>query len=129
MNLPDSDHEYLSAEGISYRVFEDGGMLCVLLGAFPLPAGLNEPSVDVMLRLAALYPDAAPDMWWVTPALTTSGGLAIPGTEVTEIYCGRSWQRWSRHLEPGMWRAGVDGLHTFMALLRNELAKAARSAA
>ncbi len=129
MDLPTAEHEQLQAEGIAYRVFEDAGMLCVLLTAFPLPIGLSEPSADVLFRLAPLYPDAAPDMWWVSPALTTSSGAVIPGAEVTENHCGRSWQRWSRHLEPAMWRPGVDGLHTFVALLRNELTKAAGSAA
>lgn len=129
MDLPATDHHYLQTEQITYRAFEDAGMLCVLFEAFPMPAGLSADHVDVLLRLAPLYPDAAPDMWWVSPALTDENGTVIPGTEVTEKYCGRSWQRWSRHLDPTMWRAGVDGLHTFVALLRNELTKAARPAA
>jgi hypothetical protein len=34
---------------------------------------------------------------------------------------GRSWQRWSRHFAAGQWQSGIDGLESFLALVRREL--------
>lgn len=125
MKLPDWDREFLERAGIAHRVFEDGGMLNVELIDFPLPAGLNTPTASVLFRLSASYPDVAPDMWWVVPHLERADGRGIPATESFETYDGRTWQRWSRHLDPGAWRPGIDGLESYVRLLRNELGSAA----
>ena len=125
MILPPEDQAFLADEGISALVSEEAGMLCVILPAFALPDGLNAAHVDVLFRLAPTYPDTAPDMWWVSPALTTREGAVIPATELTENHVGRSWQRWSRHLDAGAWKSGIDGLESYVALLREELDRAA----
>lgn len=104
-------------------------MLCVQLSSVALPPGLSAPSADVLLRLAPLYPDVPPDMWWVSPALTTARGAVIPATEYREMYRGREWQRWSRHLDASKWLAGIDGLESYIALLVTELHAAAGIAA
>jgi len=44
---------------------------------------------------------------------------------VTEQYLGRSWQRWSRHFAAGQWQSGVDGLESYIALMRAEFETAA----
>src|SRR5262245_35779260 len=119
MDIPADDHEFLRREGYEYTVVEDQGKLCVLLLEVKLPAGLSAPTADVLLRLEPLYPDVPPDMWWIAPALTTSQGRIIPATEVSEIYLGRTWQRWSRHLGPGAWMAGTDSLESYLILFRN----------
>lgn len=126
MKLPEIDHAFLERLGVKYRVFDDGtGMLNVELNDFPLPHGLNASTASVLLRLPVSYPDTPPDMWWIVPHLTAVGGGVIPATEVVETYDGRSWQRWSRHLEPASWRSGIDGLESYVRLLRTELTSAA----
>lgn len=125
MKLPDCDQEFLQRAGIAYRVFEDSDMLNVELIDFSLPPGLTAPSANVLFRLSPSYPDVAPDMWWVIPQLGRAGGGGIPATESIELYDGRQWQRWSRHLDPGAWRSGIDGLESYVRLLRNELGSAA----
>lgn len=125
MKLPDWDREFLERTGIGYRVFEDGGMLDVELIDFPLPPGLTAPTANVLFRLSPSYPDVAPDMWWVIPHLARAGGGVIQATELIEPYDGRQWQRWSRHLDPGAWRSGIDGLESYVRLLRTELGRAA----
>lgn len=125
MKLPESDREYLERAGIAHRVFEEGGMLNVELLEFSVPDGLNARHVNVLFRLSPSYPDTPPDMWWIIPHLTPVGGGAIPATEVIETIDGRSWQRWSRHLDPAVWRSGIDGLESYVRLLRNELSSAA----
>jgi hypothetical protein len=124
MELPAEDSEYLDERGLRYTVFEEGAMLCVRLHDFPLPPGLSHSEVDILFRLPAGYPIAQPDMWWCLPAITRADGSTIQATEHNEIYAGLTWQRWSRHLNPGAWAPGIDGLEAFMTLLRVELQKA-----
>ena len=125
MKLPDPDREFLERAGIVHRVFEEAGMLNVELIDFPLPTGLNASHASVLLRLSPSYPDSAPDMWWIIPHLRAVTGATIPATEVIETIDGRSWQRWSRHLDPTAWRSGIDGLESYVRLLRTELSQAA----
>lgn len=124
MKLPDLDAQFLHREEIAYRTFEEGSMLNVELLDFPLPTGLSTNTANVLIRLSSNYPDAAPDMWWVIPHLTTAHGAVIAATELIETIDGRPWQRWSRHLDAGAWRAGVDSLESYFRLLHTELAAA-----
>lgn len=126
MRLPEPDREFLDRSGITYRVFDDGtGMLNVELIDFPLPSGLNANAASVLFRLSTSYPDTPPDMWWVIPHLSSVRGGGIPATEFVETYDGRSWQRWSRHLDTTAWKSGIDTLESYVRLLRTELLSAA----
>ena len=104
-------------------------MVCVLLPKFALPVGLNIGQADLLLRLSAGYPDVPPDMWWFSPAVLRADGTRIEATESVEHHLGRDWQRWSRHLDPNRWMAGVDSLESYFTLIASELHKAARLAA
>jgi hypothetical protein len=84
---------------------------------------------DLLLRLSPGYPDVPPDMWWFNPAVRRADGRPIAATESQEAYFGRTWQRWSRHLNSGQWRAGVDSIESYLALVRKELELAARALA
>jgi hypothetical protein len=100
-------------------------MTCIVLPAFPLPAGYDRAQSDLLVRISAGYPDVPPDMWWFDPPVKRADGQAIPATEVIETHIGRNWQRWSRHLNGGQWRSGVDCLESFVAVIRRELETAA----
>jgi hypothetical protein len=119
--LREQDRTFLDSTGLGYTVEVADGFVSVVLDQFPAP-GLTPDRVDVLVRLPFGFPDATPDMFWVSPALTANGA-AIPGTESTENYLGRSWQRWSRHIG-GQWRPGVDNLETYLAYVRRALALA-----
>ena len=129
MALPESDTAYLADRGLPHEVMADAGMTTVVFPEWPLPTGYDRPSTALMLRLQAGYPDVAPDMWWFDPAVRRTDGASIPATDVVEQYLGRSWQRWSRHLQAGQWHSGVDGLESFLALIRRELVNSALGAA
>ena len=122
--LPPVDQEYLQARAPGSVVSLDGGMVCVVIPAFALPAGFTVGSADLLLRLSAGYPDVAPDMWWFAPAVLRADGRQIAATECQEAHLGRTWQRWSRHLNAGQWRSGIDSLESYLALLRKELVAA-----
>ena len=127
--LPPIDQDYLRARAPGSTVSLDGGMICIMLPFFPLPAGFTVSSSNLLLRLSPGYPDVPPDMWWFEPAVRRIDGRVIPATELQEFYLGRTWQRWSRHLNPGQWRSGIDSIESFLALVRKELDTAARSVA
>lgn len=107
----------------------DGPMTCVVLPSWRVPAGYDRDSADLLLRLPAGYPDVPPDMWWFDPAVRLADGRSVQATDTVEQHLGRSWQRWSRHFQGGQWQSGVDGLESFLALIRRELDHCAREPA
>lgn len=121
MGLPSVDDEYLRDRGLTFEVTAEQGLICVLITTYELPAGYNAPDADLMLRLNPGYPDVPPDMWWFSPSIHRVDGQTIPATEVVEMHVGRQWQRWSRHLSAGQWQSGIDGIESYLALIRREL--------
>ncbi len=121
MSLPDSDAEYLTERGVVYEVASEAGMTCVVISKWPLPAGFDHDASDLLILLSAGYPDVRPDMWWFDPPVRLADGRAITATEVVERHLGRSWQRWSRHFTDGQWQSGIDGLESYVALIRSDL--------
>jgi len=126
--LPAHDMDYLKELSPDASVTSEAGMVCVLIPSFPLPPGFDRPSADLLVRVATGYPDVAPDMWWFDPPVRRIDGATIPATESRERHLNREWQRWSRHLQPGQWKSGIDCLESYIALVRKEL-EAARPAA
>ena len=127
--LPPIDQDYLQARAPGHAVSVDGGMIAIVIPSFLLPRGFTATVADLLLRLAPGYPDMQPDMWWFEPEVRRTDGQVIPATQSQEAYLGRTWQRWSRHLNPGQWRSGVDSLESYLALVRTELEIAARARA
>ena len=123
--LPDEDRNYLGDRFPHFSESIESGVICVVLPAFPLPAGLTRDCADLLLRLVPGYPDVPPDMWWFDPAVLRNDGRSISQTQVSEKYLGRMWQRWSRHLSPGQWKPGVDSVESFIAIVQRELKAAA----
>ena len=121
MTLPQSDIAYLNERGAAHEIAIESGMICVVMPQWPLPRGLDRDAADLLLRLTPGYPDVAPDMWWFSPAVHLADGGPLPATNVVETYLGRQWQRWSRHFTNGQWQSGVDGLASFLALIRQDL--------
>jgi hypothetical protein len=74
-----------------------------------------------MIRIPQQYPITPLDMWYCDPPIriAATGQFAL-ASEVMEPHLGRTWQRFSRHLNNG-WRPGVDSLRSFFALIQSEL--------
>lgn len=126
--LPSNDTKYLTERGVNHSVTSEANMTCVVFPDFCLPPGFDRAKSNLLLRFSPGYPDLAPDMWWFDPPVRRRDGQPIRATEVIERYLGRSWQRWSRHLTKGQWRSGVDGLESFLALVRIELERSVQGA-
>lgn len=123
--LPSEDRECLGSKFPRFVEATENQMTCVVLPDFPLPVGLNPDRADLLLMLSPGYPDVPPDMWWFNPAVVRPDGAAIPQTQVEETHLGRTWQRWSRHLNTEQWRPGVDSIETYISLVHSELARSA----
>lgn len=126
MALPQPEIDFLDSRGQPYTVSEEASMTCVVFHSFALPSGFGVTSSDLLIRLSQGFPDVPPDMWWFSPAVNRLDGVTIPATEHVETHLGRSWQRWSRHLNAGQWQSGTDCLETFLAMIRREVQKFAR---
>jgi hypothetical protein len=121
--LPAGDVEYLGQFSADHEVLSEANMTCVVLPHFQIPGGYDRAEADLLLRLNPGYPDVPPDMWWFNPPVRLADGRPIAATDATETYLGRSWQRWSRHLNSGQWRSGIDNLQTFIARIGQDLAR------
>lgn len=120
--LPESDREYLDEKGYDYEVEQVGGFLHLIIRDFGLPVAYNPQICDLLIRLPAAYPNANPDMFWTRPDVQLANGSWPTRANHWEDYSGLRWQRWSRHFPDGRWRAGVDGVDTYIASVRRELA-------
>ncbi|MCW2601294.1 MAG: hypothetical protein JWM02_3123 [Frankiales bacterium] len=120
--LPQRDIANLEAREIHYEFVNDGGQPCLVLRGYQLPPGFEPSTVDVLIRIPPGFPDAAPDMWWFDPPAKIAATGAYPqAADQMEVFAGRTWQRFSRHLGPGSWIPGRDDLWTYLALMRHDL--------
>jgi hypothetical protein len=121
MSLPQADKAFLLERNLTYEVTLEAGMTCIVISQWPLPPGFDRNTADLLVRLSPGYPDVHPDMWWFDPPVHRFDGGSLPATEVVEWHCGRMWQRWSRHFSHGQWRPGIDGLESYLALIREDI--------
>ena len=121
MSLPEIDVAYLGERGIAHEIVVESGMTCIVMRQWPLPRGFDRNESDLLVRLRPGYPDVPPDMWWFSPPVRLANGQDLPATNAVEAHLGRHWQRWSRHFSGGQWQSGVDGLESFLALIRQNL--------
>ncbi len=92
---------------------QGGGWEFLIISDYQLPAGFEPNRVELLLKLPPGFPDAAPDMFWVYPAVRTVNGSA-PRATTDERLLGKSWQRFSWHLPAGAWKPGLSDLRDFL---------------
>jgi hypothetical protein len=122
--IAELDLRYLTERWPGHTVHQDGAGVAVILPGYRLPAGFLPQVVELLLRLPFGFPDSQPDMFWVYPHVTVNG-RPPDAASLVEQMLGRAWQRFSRHLPPGMWRPGVDNLQSYMALIATMLEREA----
>lgn len=130
--LPEDDVKFLRDKYPSHVVRRVGEELHVVLKAFRFPAAYAPREADLMLRLPAGYPNAAPDMFWTKQDVKLASGAwpvncehhEVPGAgKGVEVYANVAWQRWSRHFGTGGWIVGAHGLQSFVRAVVQELAR------
>ena len=102
----------LEGHSVTFHQGPDGWTFVVIAG-YRLPSGYDRAEVELLVKLAPSYPDAAPDMFWVSPAIHTASG-ALPRATTTERLLGRDWQRFSWHLASGTWAPGIRNMRDFL---------------
>jgi hypothetical protein len=116
----------IGAVDVGFERFESAsqpdGWTFLVVPDYPLPDGLSPPSVKLLLKIPPAFPDAAPDMFWVSPQIRTPTGVTPQGTSI-ETVLGTPWQRFSWHLNPGAWRPGISTLRDYMRCVRARLEK------
>lgn len=98
------------------------GWTYLVVTNYQLPTGFLPQVIQLLIKLPPLFPDAAPDMFWVSPHVRLDGGTAPQGTSVEPVM-GSNWQRFSWHLQPGAWRPGISTLQDYMRCVRARFAK------
>ena len=122
--LRPADKAHLESLGLEHEVIADGGMICVVIHDWSPPGGYAPDKLDLLLRLPPTFPDAQPDMYWCDPPMRVANTNQYPPqADLMESYLGRIWQRFSRHLPPGAWQPGRDSLESYLALIRQALAR------
>jgi hypothetical protein len=122
MQLPRRDVAFLNERGFKWDLTPGGdGAYLVIEGFDVSGGGFSPPDTSLMIRIPAQYPMTPLDMWYCDPPIRlTASGQFAPASEVIEPHIGRSWQRFSRHLN-GVWQPGVDSLRSFFTLIQREL--------
>src|ERR1700728_2699794 len=92
---------------------EAGGWQFLVISDFELPGAFQPNRVELLVKLPPGFPDAAPDMFWVHPAVRTGAGN-VPRSTSNERLLGKNWQRFSWHLAAGAWKPGISDLRDFL---------------
>ena len=121
--LPEIDREFLKGKEYAFSVEQVGGPLHLTIRNFELSAAYTPSVADsLLIILPAGYPNSNPDMFWTIPDVKLTNGNWPAQSNHHETYGDRVWQRWSRHLQRA-WRPGIDNLRTYLATIRQELAR------
>lgn len=122
MELPARDKAFLTERGYAWSLVPDSNGCCLVVNGFEVSAGGFSPTnTDLMIRIPSQYPMTPLDMWYCAPPIRYAAtGQFAAASDVMESHVGRTWQRFSRHLN-GSWKPGVDGLRSFFVLIQREL--------
>lgn len=116
----------IDAASVGFARFEllrqPDGWTYLVVDDYPIPEGYAPNTTRLLVKLPPLFPDAAPDMFWLNPHVRTSSGAMPQGASVEAVLDGQ-WQRFSWHLQPGAWLPGISTLRDFMRCVRARLEK------
>ena len=126
MQLPEEDEAYLKEKGFVYELLIEGNTGLLIIKDYPVSAAkYDRDRTDLLIQIPNGYNISKLDMFWVDPPLKLKASGSFPQAaayfEPLPVSSGRQWQRFSRHLNDGQWKAGIDGLSTFMSLIQREL--------
>lgn len=102
----------LQADGWTWLTFAD----------FRLNDAFKPECATLLIKLPPGFPDAAPDMFWLHPPVSTAAGGVPQGASMAEML-GKTWQQFSWHLAAGAWVPGVSTLRDYLRCVRARLEK------
>jgi hypothetical protein len=115
--LPTKDRSFLEGKNYQFREISDGARNGLIIDSFVLlPENkftVKESSLLILLPQG--YPDVPPDMFYFAPEVKLAASNTYPGRAHSKVtYFQTNWQCWSRHAPPAEWRAGIDGIHSYL---------------
>lgn len=105
-----------------HELAKSGGWTWLMIENYPLPACYAPAAVTLLIQLPPQFPDAAPDMFWVSPTVRTTSGVVPHGTGEVNLE-GQAWQQFSWHLKPGAWQPGISSLRDYLRCVRARFEK------
>lgn len=134
--LPEADQEYFYNKGLEPEALEektpDGthrrGLLFhdFIFESVSLFDIMSEGPTqcnrcDLLIIIPSGYSTTKLDSFYTIPHLRHRDGTEPINANSEQLLFGKSWQFWSRHLDDSEWRRGIDGLSTFISIIRSEL--------
>ena len=111
---PPADYGDGQRHGAVTDLAQPNGGRFLIYSDFQIPPEYRPSSVRLLVKLPPTFPDAQPDMFWISPSVVVAATGASPmGTSVEELL-GQPWQRFSWHLAAGAWRPGVSELRDYL---------------
>jgi hypothetical protein len=107
----------LEGKNYQFREVSDGARNGLIIDNFILlpenKFAVQQSSLLILLPQG--YPDVPPDMFYFAPELKLATSNAYPDRANSKVtYFQTNWQCWSRHAPPTDWRAGIDGIHSYL---------------
>jgi|ERR1035437_1487310 hypothetical protein len=119
--IPKADEDFLLEKQFNYELRQAGSEIHLVIREYTFPPAYGSTKADLLIIIPPAYPMAALDMFWTCPDVKLASGAWPQACEHHEPKAdGRTWQRWSRHIE---WRSGVDTLRSFMTAVVSEINK------
>lgn len=115
--LPPEDTEYLDMNFPNWEPVEENSKNGIVIPKYELPKGYCPNTSNLMIIIPPNYPTANIDMFYFCPPVEREDRVTIEALNL-ENHFGIQWQRWSRHYE---WRPGIDGVHTHIPYVHNQL--------
>jgi hypothetical protein len=103
------------------EVIEDPDFINLVFREFKLGDGYSVVASDLLLRVPRSYPDAGPDMFWVSPTVTLASGALPQAGEGVERHLDRAWRRFSWHRAGNRWNPNVDNMHGHLEFISRRL--------
>jgi hypothetical protein len=131
--LTDEDYEYLRRKQIPFTEARVAGTKTVIFpgwalrpGKFvtPVNGSCNQPInvTNVLIIIPDRYNDAGLDSFYTADRLLVASTSADPRNTAFPHPIGlEKFQFWSRHLQTHKWQPGIDGLETFLPLIKQDL--------
>jgi hypothetical protein len=111
----------LASKGYQVELKEETPHIFVLFHNFQLPKGIyNKSHTELFVFTTPEYPNAGFDMFWTDPDLTLANGTAPRGAEAMEPHLGKTWRRFSWHLNRA-WNPAVDDLLSYLSCVEERL--------
>lgn len=121
MALPPLLEEHIShlrSQGYNIEVKEDSE-ICIIFKDYRIPSNIwNCDKTDLLVITHPTYPNAKMDMFWVDPPIALKSGAQAQAVS-PETRCGRSWLRFSWHVQT--WNPAHDNLMTYLNVVDDRL--------